>query len=69
MRQRAEIYNSCRERLFQLEREGKMLVIAPETTRGVSRTERDVEKLRLLWADGFQQATDRMEEIRAYLGQ
>jgi len=68
MRQRAEIYNSCRERLFQLEREGKILVIAPETTRGVSRTERDVEKLRLLWADGFQQATDRMEEIRSWLG-
>ena len=68
MRQRAEQYNRCRERLFQMEREGKLLVIAPETTRGVSRTERNVEKLRLLWADGYQQATDRMEEIRAFLG-
>lgn len=68
MRQRAEIYNKSRERLFQLEREGKILVIAPETTRGVSRTERNVEKLRLLWADGYQQVTDRMEEIRAFLG-
>ncbi len=67
MRRRAELYNKCRERLFQLEREGKVLVIAPETTRGVSRTERDVEKLRLLWADGYQQAADRMEEIRAFL--
>jgi len=68
MRRRAEIYNQSRERLFQLEREGKLLVIAPETTRGVSRTERDVEKLRLLWADGYQQATERMEEIRAFIG-
>lgn len=68
MQKRAEIYNKCRERLFQFEREGKILVIAPETTHGVSRTERDVEKLRLLWADGFQQATDRMEEIRAFMG-
>jgi len=68
MRQRAEQYNRCRERLFQMEREGKLLVIAPETTRGVSRTERNVEKLRLLWADGYQQATDRMEEIRTFLG-
>lgn len=67
MRERAKHYNECRERLFQLEREGKVLVIAPETTHGVSRTERNVEKLRLLWADGFRQATDRMEEIRAYL--
>lgn len=68
MRQRAESYNKCRERLFQLEHEGKILVIAPETTRGVSRTERNVEKLRLLWADGYQQATERMEEIRAFIG-
>jgi len=67
MRRRAEQYNRCRERLFQLEREGKLLIIAPETTRGVSRTERNVEKLRLLWADGFQQAAERMEEIRAFL--
>lgn len=67
MRQRAQRYNQCRERLFQMECEGKLLVIAPETTHGVSRTERNVEKLRLLWADGFRQATDRMEEIRDFL--
>jgi predicted patatin/cPLA2 family phospholipase len=68
MRRRAELYNRGRERLFQMEREGKLLVIAPESTRGVSRTERDVEKLRLLWADGYQQATERMEEIRRFIG-
>lgn len=68
MRQRAERYNESRERLFQMECEGKMLVVAPETTRGVSRTERDVEKLRLLWSDGYQQAAERMEEIRAFIG-
>ena len=67
MHGRAEVYNRSREKLFQMEREGKALVIAPVTTHGVSRIERDVEKLRLLWADGFQQATDRMEEIRAFL--
>lgn len=68
MRQRAQQYNQCRERLFQMEREGKVLVIAPETTRGVSRTERDVEKLRLLWSDGYEQAIERMEEIRTFMG-
>ena len=64
---RAETYNRDREALFQAEREGKLLVIAPRTTLGVSRTERDVEKLRLLWAEGYQGAVDRMEEIRDYL--
>lgn len=67
MRERAQTYNRDREELFQLEREGKVLIIAPETTRGVSRIERKVDKLRLLWGDGFQQATARMEEIRAFL--
>ena len=67
MRRRAETYNRDREELFQLEREGKALVIAPRTTRGVSRIERDTEKLRLLWSDGYQDAIARMEEIRAFV--
>lgn len=67
MERRAEGYNRNREELFQAEREGKLLVIAPRTTLGVSRTERDVEKLRLLWAEGYQGTVDRMEEIRDYL--
>jgi len=67
MEHRAQVYNESREKLFRLEKEGKVLVIAPETTHGVSRIERDVEKLRLLWGDGFQQATDRMEEIRRFM--
>ena len=67
MENRAEAYNRDREALFQAEREGKLLVIAPESTLGVARTERDTEKLRLLWAAGYQAAVDRMEEIRDYL--
>ena len=68
MKQRAERYNQNRQKLFELEAEGKLLVIAPESTLGVSRTERDPEKLRLLWAAGYQAAIDRMDEIRAYMG-
>ena len=67
MERRAEVYNRDREQLFQAEREGRILVIAPESTLGVARTERDTEKLRLLWASGYQAAVDRMEEIRAFL--
>ena len=67
MERRAEVYNRDREELFQAEREGKLLVIAPESTLGVARTERDTEKLRLLWAEGYQAAIDRLEEIRDYL--
>lgn len=67
MENRAEAYNRDREALFQAEREGKLLVIAPKSTLGVARTERDTEKLRLLWAEGYQAAVDRLEEIRDYL--
>ncbi|NBI08513.1 patatin family protein [Colidextribacter sp. OB.20] len=67
MENRAEVYNRDREELFQVEREGRALVIAPKSTLGVSRTERDTEKLRLLWAEGYQTVVDRLEEIRDYL--
>lgn len=67
MEGRAEVYNREREALFQAERKGKLLVIAPQSTLGVARTERDTEKLRLLWAAGYQTAMERMEEIRGYL--
>lgn len=66
MEQRAQQYNQCREELFQLERQGKALVVAPETTMGVSRIERDTKKLQLLWAHGYQMAVDRMEEIQDF---
>ncbi len=67
MEGRAEAYNRDRAMLFRAERAGKLLVIAPRSTLGVARTERDTEKLRLLWAEGYQTAVDRMEEIRDYL--
>ena len=67
MEGRAEAYNRDRAMLFRAERAGKLLVIAPRSTLGVARTERDTDKLRLLWAEGYQTAVDRMEEIRDYL--
>ncbi len=67
MRRRAETYNRDREELFRREKEGSVLVIAPETTRGVSRIERDTEKLRALWEDGFRDAQRRMEEIKSFV--
>lgn len=67
METRAQRYNESREQLFALEREGKVLVIAPESTLGVGRIERDTEKLRLLWAEGYQMTVERMDEIKDYL--
>lgn len=68
MEERVERYNEDHRLLFQMEREGRLKVIAPTSTLGVSRTERNTEKLRLLWAEGYQMAVDRMEELRDYFG-
>lgn len=67
MESRAERYNESREKLFEMERAGKVMVIAPDTTLGVARTERDTEKLRLLWGEGYQAAVDQMDKIKEYL--
>ena len=68
MRRRAEVYNSSREKLFQLEREGKVLVFAPENTKGFHRTEKDVAKIRALWQDGYRHGLERLEEVKAFWG-
>ena len=69
MRRRAETYNASRERLFQLEREGKVLLFAPRNTQGFSRIERDVDKIRALWQDGYEQTKARAGEVRLFWGQ
>lgn len=68
MDSRAERYNECMARLQELEQEGKIFVIAPESTYGVGRTTTDVIKLRRLYDEGYELTEKRMQELRAYLG-
>ncbi len=68
MHSRAERYNACREELFQLEKEGKVILLAPKSTRGFSRIEKDVDKIKALWQDGYDLGRARAEEIRAFWG-
>lgn len=67
MARRAEQYNTCREPPVPAGAGGQGTVLAPVSTHKVSRIERDTKKLRMLWGDGYQQAVDRMDEIRAFL--
>ena len=66
MTTRAERYNENREELFQAEREGKVLVIAPEDTLGCSRAERDTEILRALWQQGYFAGRKLLPQIQEY---
>lgn len=50
---RAGRYNSCLRRLKQYEKEGKVIVIRPDSTKGFSRMERDHDKIKKLYNDGY----------------
>lgn len=67
MKLRAAHYNASMEKLMQLEKEGKVFVIAPESTYGVGRTETDTVKLRKLYDEGYRIATEQTDALRAYL--
>lgn len=53
---RHEVYNETRDFVFQLENEGKAIVIAPGKPVDLSRFERDIPKLRALYEEGFADA-------------
>ena len=55
------------EGLDRLEARGKVFVLRPPEPVTVSRTEKDVVKLRALYAQGRQVCLERMEELRDYL--
>lgn len=67
MRHRADTYNRVRGQLFQLEREGKVLLFAPKSTVGFHRTERDIDKIKALWQDGYDQGIARLDEAETFL--
>lgn len=64
---RADAYNRISDELAELEKQGKIFVIAPEDTFGVRRTERSWEKLGPLYKEGVRTAKQQMEEIYRYL--
>lgn len=64
---RAERYNAQRERLWELEREGTCLVIAPEEPVKVGSSTRDGETLLGLYVAGRRQAQERLDEIRNFV--
>ncbi|MCX4370683.1 MAG: patatin family protein [Dysosmobacter sp.] len=66
MQTRSERYNACREELFALEQQGKVLVIAPKDTLGCSRTEKDLTILRALWQEGYFDGRREIERVRQF---
>lgn len=53
---RYQVYNESRQLAFQLEKEGKAIVIVPDKPVGLDRFEKDIRKLRALYEKGYAQA-------------
>lgn len=68
VRTRAERYNADHAELLELERQGRAMIFAPKCTKGFSRTERDLGKIRALWKEGRDEAVARIGELREFVG-
>ncbi|WP_343036803.1 patatin family protein [Flexivirga aerilata] len=64
---RAKRYNATRERLFELEKQGKAYVFVP-TRDPVSNGERRLDVLEASYRDGYEQAQRELPAIREFLG-
>lgn len=67
LRDREDRYNRQREELMELEQAGRALVLAPESTEGFRRLERDMDKIRAMRQSGYDIAAGRMAEIKNFL--
>lgn len=65
---RAGRYNRSLKKLEKLEKEGKVIVIRPENTKGFSRMERDKEKIRNLYNDGYAKGIAISEKVKDFYG-
>ena len=64
---RHERYNEQREHIWEYERAGRALVLAPPTPVEVGHVEHDPVKLLELYLQGRQEAVRRLDEIRAFV--
>ena len=68
LKNRSNMYNSQRKELFQLEKEGKAFVIAPEDTTGWKRTENRPERILTMYEEGYKAGINSIEKIKNFKG-
>ncbi len=69
MKNRVDVYNHSHENVLNLEKNGKIFLIAPEDTNGWRRTEADPEKIRKLHSLGYEIAKNNYDALLKYLQQ
>lgn len=68
MMERYDKYIECIEKMYRLEKEGKLMVIRPERTY-VKAFDTDLEKLEEAYQTGRRTADEKMDEIRRFIGE
>ena len=63
---RAERYNNCLDELAEYEKQGKVIVIRPDSTKGFSRMERNKEKIQALYDDGYKKGIQYSDQIKNF---
>lgn len=63
---RAGRYNRCIRRLEKMEKEGKLIVIRPTSTKGFSRLEHNQQKILNLYADGYNKGLEISDKVKDY---
>lgn len=63
-----EAYNSLVAHIDELERAGRIFVLAPQRPVEIARFERDMEKLGALYWQGYVEALEAVPEVKEYLG-
>ena len=61
-------YNADMDRIDQLEKDGRLFVIAPKNPITIERVESDVEKLGKLYWVGYNEGLEYIPEVKKYLG-
>ena len=61
------VYNETLSYIFEREKNGQLFVIAPEEDLGISRLEKDPEKLKAVYEIGRKTAMKQLENIREFL--
>lgn len=63
---RAGRYNKCVSKLEKLEKQGKVIVIRPESTKGFSRLEKDHAKIQNLYDEGYKKGIAISDTVKQF---
>lgn len=69
LKNRSEKYNNSRKKIFELEKNNKVFVIAPKNTNGWKRTESNSDALQKMYDEGYSYAKNIMPELKRFLSE